>query len=72
MLSWFSEKFGHDRVDERVLLSRYTDTIDLRIEPHPYHPDELNDVWDPLARKYEPTELSFNTAESFVSNAEVR
>lgn len=46
-----SKGFGRDRVDESVLLSRYTDNIDLRIEPHPFHPDELNDKWNSLARE---------------------
>ncbi|MEK7166007.1 MAG: nucleotidyltransferase domain-containing protein [Patescibacteria group bacterium] len=46
---------GKDRHDERLMLSRYVDDIDLRIEPHPYHPRDLLDKWDPLAyeiRKY--------------------
>jgi predicted nucleotidyltransferase len=46
-----SKKFGHDRIDEGVLLSRYADDIDLRIEPHPYHPDGLIDKYDPLAKE---------------------
>lgn len=50
-----SPEFGHDRHAERMLLSRYSDTIDVRIEPHPFHPDDLADPWDSLAqeiRKY--------------------
>lgn len=46
-----SRNFGHDRIDEGVLLSRYTDTIDFRIEPHPFHPDELDDKWSSLANE---------------------
>ena len=43
--------FGKDRQGERVFLSRFVDTIDLRIEPHPYHPNDLNDGWDSLAHE---------------------
>ncbi|MBI5620522.1 nucleotidyltransferase domain-containing protein [Candidatus Gottesmanbacteria bacterium] len=40
---------------ERVMLSKFVDSIDLRIEPHPFSPEDLADPWDPLAaeiRKY--------------------
>jgi len=44
-----SPKLGQDRHDEGVMLSRFVDDVDLRIEPHPYHPRDLKDKWDPLA-----------------------
>ena len=44
-----SRIFGKDRHDEGVLLSRFVDGIDVRIEPHPYHPTDLKDKWDALA-----------------------
>src|SRR3989344_1101944 len=46
-----SPHLGHDRHDERVMLSRFTDGIDWRIEPHPYYPDDLTDPGDPLANE---------------------
>ena len=50
-----SKVFGKNRHTERVRLMhvRNDDTID--IEPHPYHPKDLRDKYDPLAaeiRKY--------------------
>lgn len=50
-----SRRLGRDPHTERVMLSGLVDTIDLRIEPHPFSPEELADPWDPLAaeiRKY--------------------
>ncbi|OIN88836.1 hypothetical protein COW80_05415 [Candidatus Beckwithbacteria bacterium CG22_combo_CG10-13_8_21_14_all_01_47_9] len=50
-----SDIFGKNRHTERVRLMRLTDEISLDIEPHPYHPKDLADKWDPLAqeiRKY--------------------
>jgi len=44
-----SRKLGHDPHAERVMLSGFVDTIDLRIQPHPFSPEELADPWDPLA-----------------------
>lgn len=46
-----SPKLGYDRHDERVMLSRFIDDIDLRIEPHPYNASDLSDPWDPLAHE---------------------
>ncbi len=50
-----SRQLGRDPHAERVMLSRLVDSIDLRIEPHPFSPEEFADPWDPLAaeiRKY--------------------
>ena len=50
-----STNFGKDRHTEGVKLLSLTDNYDWRIEPHPYHPKDLADKWDPLAheiRKY--------------------
>ena len=50
-----SDIFGINRHTERVRLMRLTDEASMDIEPHPYHPRDLADKWDPLAqeiRKY--------------------
>lgn len=50
-----STVFGKNRHDERVRLMHARDDSLLDIEPHPFHPDELADKYDPLAseiRKY--------------------
>ncbi len=50
-----SKRFGKDRHDERIFLMQQIDDNSLDIEPHPYHPKDLLDKWDPLAaeiRKY--------------------
>lgn len=46
-----SPRFGQDCVADRVELSSHVDKVDLRIEPHPYHPRELHDRWDSLAQE---------------------
>ena len=45
-----SDRFGKNRHTERVKLmrARRNDVL-LDIEPHPYHPNDLNDKYDPLA-----------------------
>lgn len=45
-----SDMFGEDRQAERVKLMRVrrNDAL-LDIEPHPYHPKDLEDKYDPLA-----------------------
>jgi len=50
-----SKRFGKNRHTERVWLMKLRDLKTLDIEPHPYHPRDLADKWDPLAqeiRKY--------------------
>ena len=44
-----SKDFGRDRYSERVGLMHITDDETIDIEPHPYHPNDLKDNWDPLA-----------------------
>lgn len=46
-----SSIFGKDRYAERVMLAKLTSGIEDMIEPHPYHPDELMDPFDPLAQE---------------------
>lgn len=46
-----SPRFGHDRHDERVQLMRLRRGISTAIEPHPFHPDDLNDRWSSLAQE---------------------
>jgi len=44
-----SRDFGHDRPAERMKLLRISNDETIDIEPHPYHPKDLADKWDPLA-----------------------
>lgn len=44
-----SPQFGKDSFEERVKLMQLTDSVTLNIEPHPYHPRDLQDRYDPLA-----------------------
>ena len=44
-----SKIFGKNRFDEGVMLSRLTDNYTTDIEPHPYHPNDLNLKYDILA-----------------------
>ena len=32
-----------------VFLKKLTTQVDSMIEPHPYHPQDLKEKWDPLA-----------------------
>ena len=44
-----SKQFGKNNFDETVMLKKATTAVDSMIEPHPYHPRELKDKWDPVA-----------------------
>lgn len=44
-----SKKFGKNGYDEMVYLQKLTTNIDPMIEPHPYHPKDLKNRFDPLA-----------------------
>lgn len=44
-----SNIFGKDRHSERSKLMHLKDDFSLDIEPHPYHPRDLANRWDPLA-----------------------
>lgn len=46
-----SEDFGKDSFSETVMLKQIASDIEPLIEPHPYHPKDLLDRWDPLARE---------------------
>ena len=50
-----SSKFGKNNYDEMVLLKQLTTQVDTMIEPHPYHPDDLNNSLDPLANEIQLT-----------------
>ena len=50
-----SEVFGKDSYEEMVRLRQLTTLIDPMIEPHPYHPNDLADPWDPLAAEIRRT-----------------
>lgn len=44
-----SPAFGKNSYDERVKLAKLTLGVDTMIEPHPYHPRDLANPYDPLA-----------------------
>jgi predicted nucleotidyltransferase len=44
-----SPQFGQDRQAERLQLMKARSKATRIIEPHPYHPLDLQDQWDPLA-----------------------
>lgn len=44
-----SKQFGKNGYDEMVKLMQIMSRIDPMIEPHPYHPKDLLNKWDPLA-----------------------
>jgi len=46
-----SSQFSRDYSSERVRLMRLGDKISLAIEPHPFHPDDLNDRWSTFAQE---------------------
>lgn len=46
-----SPSFGRDYHDELGQLLRHRERISLLIEPHPFHPDDLQDRWSTLAQE---------------------
>lgn len=44
-----SNEFGKDHHDELVRLMLLTNAGTANIEPHPFHPTDLADKWNPLA-----------------------
>lgn len=44
-----SKDFGKNRHSERVALLKISNNTTIDIEPHPYHPNDLTNKWDPLA-----------------------
>jgi len=44
-----SDTFGKNRLDEMVKLKKLTIPVDTILEPFPFHPDDLNDRYNPLA-----------------------
>lgn len=50
-----SPNLGRDFIEETVRLNKISSQVDSRIEAIPFHPERLNDPYDPLAfeiRKY--------------------
>lgn len=43
-----SPQFGRNSFEEMVELKKLADKVEPMIEPHPLHPDELNNRYDPL------------------------
>ena len=50
-----SKQFGKDANNELSFLNRLTLGVDPMIEPHPYHPKDLADYYDPLAHEINKT-----------------
>lgn len=50
-----SDDFGVDDYEETVRLKKLTATVDPMIEPHPYHPKDLDNPYDPLAHEIRTT-----------------
>lgn len=46
-----SPQFGKDRFDEGVTLARLAYRIGDLFEPHPFHPKDLSDRYNPLAKE---------------------
>lgn len=46
-----SSIFGKDSHEEMLRLMRLASIVELLIEPHPYHPKDLNDPYDALAHE---------------------
>lgn len=44
-----SADFGRNYFDELVKLNQLRGSDTLRIDPHPFNPDDLNDRWNPIA-----------------------
>lgn len=53
-----SNIFGKDNHAELVRLMRLTSKVDEMIEPHPYHPKDLEDPFDPLAHEIKKTGMA--------------
>lgn len=53
-----SKTFGKDGYDEMVFLKKLTSDLESLIEPHPYHPDDLKDPFDPLAYEIRRTGIT--------------
>jgi len=47
--------FGKSRFSERGKLFGIAHKVDDMIEPHPYHPKDLQEKWDPLAEQIRTT-----------------
>lgn len=56
-----SKKFGKNGYDEMVSLMKLATPIEPLIEPHPYHPRDLNDPFDPLADEIRKTGIEIPT-----------
>jgi len=54
-----SKKFGKNGYDEMVYLKKLTTQVDSMIEPHPYHPKDLKEKWDPLAYEIRKHGITF-------------
>lgn len=46
-----SDSFGTDYHEELGQLMKCRRNVSLLIEPHPFHPDDLNNRWDTLAQE---------------------
>lgn len=55
-----SSQFSRDYSSERVRLMRLGNKISLAIEPHPFHPDDLNDRWSTFAQEVKKYGIQVN------------
>lgn len=46
-----SKQFGKDIFEEQVRLAEIAHQVDVRFEPHAYHPLDLKEKYDPLAEE---------------------
>lgn len=54
-----SRSFGKHPLLESMNLAALASRVDSMIEPHPYHPDDLKNQYDPLAREIVANGVSF-------------
>lgn len=55
-----SPAFGRNYHEESVRLMRLRRSVSTLIEPHPFHPDDLNDYWNTLAAEVRQHGISFD------------
>lgn len=55
-----SKQFGKDPVEEMMTLGKLSLQVDSMIEPHPYRPQDLANIYDPLATEIRKTGVVFN------------
>ncbi len=54
-----SKEFGEHPLQESMRLAVLATKVDSMIEPHPYHPDDLNNYYDSLAQEIKSHGIQF-------------